>query len=122
MPKSIISMNKVAQTIAEKYTRFSVGDIYGHLREMVTSGVLELEGVNVFTQETKQGNYGITYHFDNCEKVVEIWETLQVDTTEATATSILQDVQSALDNSKQLRMYFPNWLARKIMKFLADRK
>lgn len=115
-------MNKVAQTIAEKYTRFSVGDIYGHLREMATSGVLEMEGVEVMTQETKQGKYGIAYHFDNCEKVVDIWESLHGDLEETTAVALLGDVQSALDNSKQLRMYFPNWLQRKIMKFLADRK
>lgn len=121
MPKQMYSQNVIAKLIQQHVgSMYSGGDIYTQLREMVDSGVLENEGVFVTSQDTKMGTYKKVYHFDNCEKVVEVWSQLYAK-DDATADAILLEIKEFADKNKQFRNYFPNYLYRKLLKYLADK-
>lgn len=120
MPKSIVSFSVVVKTIADKHTTYANGDIYAQLREMITSGVLEGEGIAVFEQPTKMGQHGVTYHFDNCERVIEVWESLYA-TEDVVADKLLVEIAEHADKNKQFRSYFPNFLFRKLTQYIASR-
>lgn len=122
MVTQMYSQNIIAKMIQQHVgSAYSGGDIYNQLREMVDSGVLENEGVFIVSQETKQGSYGKAYSFDNCERVIEIWSQLYAK-DDATADALLLEIKDATDKNKQFRNYFPNYLFRKLLKYLADKK
>ena len=118
--KQMYSQNVIAKLIQQGGgSKYSGSDIYKQLREMVESGVLENEGVGVTWQETNMGSYGKVYSFDSCEKTLEIWMQLYGH-EEASASALLIEIRDAVDGNKQLRSFFPNWLYRKLLKFIAD--
>lgn len=120
MPKPIVSFSQVVKTIAEKHNTYANGDIYAQLREMITSGVLEGEGITVFEQPTNMGQHGKTYHFDDCNKVVEIWESLY-SSSDVLADKLLVEIAEHANKNKQFRSYFPNFLYRKLEQYIASR-
>lgn len=119
MPKQIISLSSVVKLISEQHG-VSSGDVYAQLREAIESGVLEQEGIEVFEQPTAQGKHGKTHHFNDCAKVVAVWSDLYL-ASDVAADALLVEIRDAVDNNKQLRLYFPNFLYRKLLKHLSDK-
>ena len=121
MPKKYYSQNVVSQAIQQldEGRKFQTAEIYKHLREMVESGIIEQEGVEVSEQDTKQGEYGKVYAFTDCQKTVEIWKSLY-GYGDVKSLDLLVEIRNIVDRNKMLRNYFPNWLYRKLLKHIAD--
>lgn len=100
--KPLISLNKVAEKIQEKHRVASL-DTITQLREMIASGVVQEEGVSVFEEPTKQGKFGIKHYFSDCEKVIEVWESLYLKTDADQSRKLLERVCQMMDDSSYLR-------------------